>query len=69
MASEYYGYNRNQGPGYPPDLATVGTSTGSTDIEVRVDLTKGWTSEEIKIVLDAIYQRINDGRYGELANV
>lgn len=69
MGSEYYGINRGDPNQLMPDAVTVGTSTGSTDIEVRLDLTKGWTTLEIEEALDAIYQRIIDGRYGEYVNV
>jgi hypothetical protein len=69
MGSEYYGINRNDVLAQMPDAVTVGTSTGSTDIEVRLDLTKGMTSLEIENALEVIFRRIIDGRYGEMVNV
>lgn len=43
MASEFYGFNRGQ----TEFNVTEGSSTGSTDIELRVDLTKSLTKEEV----------------------
>lgn len=50
MASEYYGLNRGQ---HSEDV-TQGSSTGSTDIEVRIDLTKGLGESDVMILLDEI---------------
>lgn len=51
MTQRYIGVNR--GADYSPDALTVGTSTGGTDIELRIDDTKGLTTVEIDAILDA----------------
>jgi hypothetical protein len=56
MAQQYIGVNR--GADYNPDALTVGTSTGSTDVELRIDDTKGWTTAELYAVMDAIERYI-----------
>lgn len=54
MASEYYGLNRGQ-----TEFQVVNSSsTNSTDIEVRIDLTKGFTTAEIDNKLQEIYDTI-----------
>lgn len=54
MASEYYGLNRGQ-----TEFSIVnGTSTNSTDIEVRVDLTKSWKKAEVLQKLEEIKNHI-----------
>lgn len=60
MASEFYGLNR--GSNLRVEEVTVGTSTGSTDLELRVDLTKGITRKDVNRLLDTILNFINDGR-------
>lgn len=60
MASQYFGFNRNAD--YSPDQVTTGTSSGSTDVEVRVDLTKVLSTEDITLILKAIIRVILDGR-------
>ena len=48
MASAYYGANRGTSLGLiPKDLTTSASASGSTDIEIRIDLTKNWTRREI----------------------
>lgn len=54
MASEFYGINRGQ---TEPDVVK-GTSTNSTDIEVRVDLTKGLLESEVLFLLETIINKI-----------
>ncbi len=61
MASEYFGLNRGVQDG-GPDKITVGTSTGSTDMELRVDLTKGITRKDVNLFLCQLEKFINDGR-------
>lgn len=65
MASEYYGFNRGQDTLSPGGI-TVGTSTGSTDLELRIDLTKNLTRLDINALVEKILQYINDGRSAEL---
>lgn len=61
MASAFFGYNR--GADLSPDKITESaTTTGSVDVELRVDLTKGLTRGEITDIVEAILRRINDGR-------
>ena len=65
MASEYYGLNRGQ-TGLPSGTAqsyiTMGTSTGSTDIELRVDLTKSLTKNEVLNAVKVIVEYIQQDR-------
>jgi hypothetical protein len=61
MASLFIGLNRgaqDQGP----DEVTVGTSTGSTDVELRMDETKSLTRMDILLITEALLRYINDGR-------
>ena len=51
MAQVYIGVNRNA-DNNDPDTLTIGAVTGSTDIELRIDDSKGWTTQEIDYVLD-----------------
>lgn len=56
MASEYYGLNR--GANANEESVTKGTSTGSTDVEVRVDLTKSLTKLEVIVLVETILRHI-----------
>ena len=67
MASQYYGYNR--GTNLSPNAITTGTSTGSTDVEVRIDLTKGITRQDAYLILEAVIRYIEDGRSTEIASI
>lgn len=61
MASLFIGLNRgaqDQGP----DEVTVGTSTGSTDVELRMDETKSLTQMDILLLTEALLRYIIDGR-------
>jgi len=64
MASAYFGYNF--GGDYSPDQITASASaSGSTDIELRIDLTKlnkNVTEGEINRAVEAIMRYINDSR-------
>ncbi len=60
MASIYIGYNR--GADLSPDKATEGSSTGSTDIELRIDTGKGLTRQDVNLISEAILRYVNDGR-------
>lgn len=50
MASWYFGVNR--GLVQNPQQVTVGTSSGSTDIELRVDTGKSSTKEDVILALN-----------------
>lgn len=60
MTQRYIGVNR--GANYNPDALTVGTSTGSTDIELRIDDTKGFTTLDIEAIMDAFERYILQNR-------
>lgn len=60
MADRFIGYNR--GADLSPDAATVGSSTGSTTVELRWTVTSGMTRQEITLMTEAILRRLNDGR-------
>lgn len=67
MASQYYGYSR--GTDLSPDAITTGAATGSTDVELRIDLTKAITRFEAKQIVDAIMRYIEDNRSVEIASI
>lgn len=67
MASEYYGYNR--GTDLSPYAITVGTSSGSTDVEVRIDLTKSITRLDATLILEAIIRYIQNQANAEIASL
>ncbi len=60
MASIYIGYNR--GADLSPDNATEGASTGSTDVELRIDTGKSLNRGEIVRIMAAIERYLLDGR-------
>jgi len=60
MASQFFGYNR--GADLSPDKVTTGTSTGSTDVELRVDLAKSLTRQDVNLITEALMRVVNDGR-------
>ena len=60
MASIYIGYNR--GADLSPDAATEGASTGSTDVELRIDTGQGLTRLEVANIAEAIVRYLTDGR-------
>lgn len=60
MASAFFGFNRGSDLS-PDNITESGTTTGSTDVELRVDLTKNLTRGEITDIVEAILRRINDG--------
>jgi len=51
MASIYIGLNRGA-PNLQPENLAVGTSTNSTDMELRYDETKALTREDVMNFLD-----------------
>jgi hypothetical protein len=61
MASLYIGLNRGA-YGIQVDEVTVGTSTGSTDVELRMDETKGLTRKDIHNIMTVLKAWLNDGR-------
>lgn len=56
MANWFYGLNRGQNQ--IPQNVVVGTATGSTDVELRVDTGKNSTKEDVILALRAIEQLI-----------
>lgn len=61
MASIYIGLNRgvvDKGP----DQVTEGSSSGSTDVELRFDTGKGLTRLEIVEITNALIRYLEDGR-------
>jgi hypothetical protein len=61
MTQNYFGLNRGQSIG--PDTVTVTSgSTGSTDVEFRVDSTKSLTRQDIVMALDTLRVYFLDGR-------
>jgi hypothetical protein len=61
MASEYLGINFGD-PQMMPDKVQTGTSTNNTDIELRVDLTKITTQNDLINYVKAILRFVEDGR-------
>lgn len=61
MASVSFGINRNTPAN--PDNFTVGALPVTTnDIELLIDATKGWTTQELYDVLEQLQNKIMDGR-------
>jgi hypothetical protein len=61
MASIYLGLNRGQ-MNAQPELVLEGSSTQSTDIELRIDTGKGTLRAEAKMITDVILRYLLDGR-------
>jgi len=59
MASIYLGLNR--GAEDSPGDVTEGSSTGSTDVELRIDTGKGLTRQEVTIITERLLEYLNDG--------
>lgn len=53
MANAFFGINRGN-DGLVPVQIVRGSSTGATDIELRIDDTKGVTRKDVKIALEAL---------------
>lgn len=53
MASLFIGLNRGQ-QGFKASDFTIGTSTGSTDVELRIDTGKSLTRLDVKLIVEAI---------------
>jgi hypothetical protein len=54
MSDHFIGAARNGGTANSDDEFTLGTSTGATDIEVRIADAASWTVEEVAQKLTAI---------------
>ena len=54
MADRYIGINNNGGAFTGDSSFTVGSSTGSTDIEVRFSDSASWTRQTLQEALEAI---------------
>ena len=61
MASIYIGLNRGA-YGIQVDEVSVGTSTNSTDVELRMDETKSLTRKDIRLIMEVFRAWLNDGR-------
>lgn len=65
MASIFIGANRGE-PDYGPDPQTggivEGASTGSTDVELRIDTGKGLTRHEVDVIVSRLIEYLLDGR-------
>jgi hypothetical protein len=68
MASEFFGINRGQLDGPIYLNVTVGSSTGATDIELRVDTGKGSTKKDVIVALRA-FEHYLLGQGGALGTV
>jgi hypothetical protein len=55
MASAYFGLNRGQ---TEFQVTESGTTSGSTDIEIRIDLTKGLQKSEMLQLIEMIENHI-----------
>ena len=62
MASIFIGLNRGTQSPLNVDLVTVGTITGSTDVELRMDETKGLTRKDIYTIIEVFENWLKDGR-------
>jgi hypothetical protein len=58
MAMLYIGQNAGQFT-EDPEIPVAGSSTQSTDVELRIDLTKSWTSVELRKAVDNIVNALN----------
>lgn len=54
MADHFLGLNRGHHQGAQDNDFTYGTSTGSTDIELRIADGVTWSRSEVEIALDAM---------------
>ena len=53
MASVFIGTNRGQSP-LQVNSFTIGATTGSTDVELRIDQTKSLTKKDVVLVLKGL---------------
>lgn len=68
MADNFIGINRGALDDVPANI-TVGSSTGSKDIELRVDTGKGTTRQDVIKALEAIKNYILSNGYQSAANL
>jgi len=68
MADNFIGINRGALDDVPSSI-TVGSSTGSKDIELRVDTGKGTTRQDVIKALEAIRSYILSNGYQSAANL
>lgn len=61
MASIFLGLNRGKAD-QGPDAITEGASTGSTDVELRIDTGKGLTRTEVYNIACRLVEALLDGR-------
>ncbi len=66
MASAFYGLNRGQSgrtsaAGTSP-VTESATTTGSTDVEVRIDLTKGLRKQEMYDLIERLQEWVMENR-------
>ena len=65
MASIYIGANLGE-PDMGPDPQTggivEGASTGSTDVELRIDTGKSMTRMDVNLITKRLLEYLNDGR-------
>lgn len=67
MASKFIGMNR--GGSEAPDELTVGSSTGSTDMELRVDTGKSLTRLDVHLFLEAVeryFANVGENQIGSI---
>lgn len=60
MASQFFGLNRGQDDLGPLGV-TTGSSTGSTDVELRCDTGKSLTRKDVNILVERIMEFFNQG--------
>ena len=58
MAMLYIGQNAGQQT-ENPEVPVAGSSTQSTDVELRIDLTKTWNSVELRQAVENILDALN----------
>lgn len=61
MASIYYGENRGDN-NWDETVVQSGSSTNSTDIEVRIDTGKSWTTAEVWEAVNNIMRYVTSPR-------
>lgn len=54
MADRFIGINNNGGAFTGDSTFTIGSSTGSTDVELRFSDSAGWTREKLAEAVEAI---------------
>lgn len=59
MADHFIGINRGKEGTKPSDFVT-GTSTGATDVEVRIADAAGWTNFELRRALQTIISKLDE---------